>query len=388
MSTLKSAQIDIYLYDSGNPPSTPQYSLSKNLLSGESTINFEISELIKDYVEIDFRGDYENALISKLVDVEITRTFTETCTNGTEVTHTETGNRLKYIAFRGYGEMEDKNLYEDSPYYDKNVNPTLSKDMLISNTKIYHLKGEPIRIPFYNGNDGVHKVQYKNDVTTVSSVILGGSTERITVDRDDVKADVDTGASQIYTADMTHVRLNNSTDTSREELEFNEVNTINFVTHRGFDVSYPIELIEECKHTPYKITFINKFGALQDLWFFKKRTDQFDVSREGYNKTLLSTNSSGVDFNRFAHTSSLLEVNSTESITLNTGFISEDHNEVIRQLMVTEFCWINEKNSIGLEPVPVKPKTSSFTIKSEVNDKLINFEVEFEYANTYMQNVR
>lgn len=389
MSTLKSAQIDIYIYDSGNPPTTPQYSISKNLLSGESTINFEVAELIKDYVEIDFRGDYENALLSKNVDIQVTRTFTETCGNGTEVTHTETGNRLKYIAFRGYGEIEDKNLYVDSPYYDKNVNPTLSKDMLISNTKIFHLKDQPLRIPFYNGNDGVHKVEYKKDVTTVKSVILGGNTERITADRDDIKADVDTGASsQIYRADMTHIRNNSSVDTNREELEYEEVNIVNFITHKGFEVSYPIELIEECKHRPYKITFINKFGALQDLWFFKKRTDEFSVEREDYNKTMLTTSSTGVDFSRFTHSNSLLNINNTEKITLNTGFISEDHNEVIRQLMVTEYCWILEDNAIGEEPVPVKPITSSFVIKSEVNDKLLNFEVEFEYANSYIQNVR
>ena len=138
---------------------------------------------------------------------------------------------------------------------------------------------------------------------------------------------------------------------------------------------YPIELIEECKHRPYKITFINKFGALQDLWFFKKRTDEFSVEREDYNKTILTTSSSGVDFSRFAHTNSLLNVENKETLTLNTGFISEDHNEVIKQLMVTEYCWILENNAVGEEPVPVKPITSSFVIKSEVNDKLLNLSL-------------
>ena len=389
MSTLKSAQIDIYIYDSGNPPTSPQYSVSKNLLSGESTINFELSELIKDYIDIEFIGNYSSAKTSKNVDVQVTRTFTETCGNGTEVTHTETAdNRLKYIAFRGYGEIEDRNEYEDSPYYDSNINPTVGKDILISNSIIYHLKDQPIRIPFYNGQDGIHKVQYKKDLTTVKSVILGGSTEKVSADRDDIKADVDTGASQIYRADMTHIRNNSSTSNSKEELEFQEVNFITYNNHKGFEQQIPIQIIEECKFTPFKVTFLNKFGALQDLWFFKKRTDDFSVEREDYNKTMLTTSSTGVSFNRNSHASSLLDITTKETFTLNTGFVTEDHNEVIRQLMVTEFCWINEVNNVSQEPVPVKPISSSFTIKKEVNDKLLNFQIEFEYANSYIQNVR
>lgn len=389
MSTLKSAKIDIYIYDSGNPPVSPQYSLSKSLLSGESTINFELSELIKDYIDVEFLGNYGSAKISKMVDVQVTRTFTEICGNGTEVTHTETAdNRLKYIAFRGYGEMEDRNEYEDSPYYDSNVNPTVGKDILISNSVIYHLKGQPIRIPFYNGQDGVHKIQYKKDVTTVKSVILGGSTEKVGADRDDIKADVGVGASQEYTADMTHIRNNSSDSTSKEELEFQEVNFVTYNNHKGFEQQIPIEIIEECKFTPFRVTFVNKFGALQDLWFFKKRTDEFSVEREDYKKTLLTTSSQGVGFNRNSHSTTLLDIDTNERLTLNTGFVGEDHNEVIRQLMVTEFCWMHEVDNVSQEPVPVRPMSSSFAIKKAVNDKLLNFTIEFEYANSYIQNVR
>lgn len=389
MSTLKSATINIYIYDSGNPPVTPQYSVSKNILSGESTINFELSELIKDYIDVQFLGNYNSAKISKMVDVQVTRTFTETCGNGTIVTHTETANnRLRYIAFRGYGEMDDRNEYEDSPYFDSNINPTVGKDILISNRIIYHLKDQPIRIPFYNGQDGVHKVQYKKDLTTVKTIILGGSTEKVSVDRIDIKADVDTGASQLYTADMTHIRNNSSDSTSKEQFSIQEVNFVTYNNHKGFEQQIPVEIIEECKHTPFKVTFINKYGALQDLWFFKKRTEEFSVEREDYNKTILTTSSTGVSFDRKTHSSSLLDVSTEETFVLNTGFLTEDHNDVIRQLMVTEFCWVHEINNSSQEPVPVKPISSSFTIKKEVNDKLLNFTVQFQYANSYIQNVR
>ena len=388
MSTLKSAQIDIYLYDSGQPPATPQYSLSKNKLPSEDTINFEISELIKDYVDVEFDGDHQSAKATKLVDIVVTRTFTETCSNGTEVTHTETGNTKRYIAFRGYGETEDKNTYVSSRYFDKNINPTLSRDLLISNLKIYHLKDQPLRVPTLNTTDGAYKVEFQKDAVTVASKILGGDVDFITADLTTITSDVDTGASQIYTADVTHIKSNDSSSTGKEEVVTDEVTAIKYTTHKNVEFFVPVELITECKHTPYKITFLNKYGALQDLWFFKKRTDEFSIERESYNKTLLTTSSAGVGFNRFSHSSSLLDVEGTEKITLNTGFISEDHNQVIKELMVTEFCWILEANHVGEEPVPIKPITSSFTSKTVLNDKLLNFTVEFEYANSYIQNVR
>ena len=388
MSTLKSAQLDIYIYDSGQPPSTPQYSLSKSKLATEDTINFEISELIKDYVDVEFSGDHENAKTTKLVDTVVTRTFTDTCTEGTKVTHQEVGNRKKYIAFRGYGELEDRNNYTSSRYFDRNINPTLSKDLLISNVKIYHLKGEPIRVPSLNTSGGAYKVEYQKDAVTVAAQLLGGDVDFITADLSTVTSDVDTGASQLYTADVTHIKSNDSSTVSKEEVVTEDVTAIKYTTHKGVEFAVPVELIEECKQTPYRVTFLNKYGALQDLWFFKKRTDQFEVQRENYNRTLLTTSSSGVDFSRFAHSSSLLDVTGTEKATLNTGFISEDHNQVIKELMVTEFCWILEANHAGEEPVPVKPITSSFNSKTVLNDKLINFTIEFEYANSYIQNVR
>ena len=79
----------------------------------------------------------------------------------------------------------------------------------------------------------------------------------------------------------------------------------------------------------------------------------------------------------------MLDVTASPTFTMNTGFVTEDHNQVIRELMLTEFCWMTDG-----QVIPVKPTTSSFVAKTELNDKMINFEVEFQLANSYIQNVR
>ncbi len=385
---LDSAELKIYIYTSGGKPSSPQYTLSKTKLSGEDTINFEISELIKDYINVTFDGSYSLASFTAFVDTELTRTFKDTV-SGTEVTESDPSPLArKFLAFRGYGELEDENLYLTAPYYGKNINPTLSKDILISNRKIYHKKGEPLYVPFYTTTDGVNQVKFFDGTTELTSKIYGGSVSNIRADRGDVTADNFTGALDLYTADMTFRRNDNADDTIKIAAGGGTTTKVVYTTPTGVDISIPVEEIEECKYTPYKVTFLNKFGALQDLWFFKKRVDSFSTNRESYNKNILTTTTTGVDFNRFSHSNSLLDVSSEETFIMNTGFISEDHNEVIKQFMVTEFAWIHEQTNFSFEPVPIMPKTSSFTSKTVLNDKLINFEIEFEYANSYIQNVR
>jgi len=74
---------------------------------------------------------------------------------------------------------------------------------------------------------------------------------------------------------------------------------------------------------------------------------------------------------------------------MNTGFVTEDHNQVIKELLNTEYCWIHESAADGVtSPTPIKPLTVNFNEKLEVNEKLINFTLEFEYAHNFIQDIR
>lgn len=384
--SLHSAELKIYIFGSGGKPQTPNYTLSKTKLDGEDTINFEISELIKDYVDVTFDGSYVDAVTTKFVETALTRTFKGTV-NNTEVSVSDPSPlERKFIAFRGYGGNFDINTYniDTNPYFETNVNPTLSRDILISNRKIYAPRGEDINVPFFtDGDDGAYQVDFLDGTTVTTTTVTGGNVSDITADKDTIKADNSTGVLDVFTADMTLLRSEDSSGSNKIQTTSETTTSVRYTLANGGSRSIPVELIDECKYTPFKITFLNRYGALQDLWFFNKRTDEFSVEKEQYNKTILSTNGSGVIFNPNHHQSNLLDVYSNRTFKMNTGFISEDHNEVINELMVTEFCWLTDG-----EVIPVKPTTSSMVRKTELNDKLINFEVEFEYANSYIQNVR
>ena len=49
-----------------------------------------------------------------------------------------------------------------------------------------------------------------------------------------------------------------------------------------------VERIRECKYSHYKVTFINKYGVAQDLYFFMKRIDSTAVTNQNYKANVLN----------------------------------------------------------------------------------------------------
>jgi len=362
MATVSQAQLDIYIYTgiAGEKPSTPQYTLVKDKLSSEDIIVFEVAELVKDYVDVNFTGDYQTISQNAWVDFVITRTFDDDSTDTTPL-------ERRALAFLGYGEFED------------GINPTLSNTFLASNTNFYVKKGERAYIPVYVSTDGVFKVEYFQGSTSLLAYTIGGSIKEITTDSIEIKTD-----TLDFKTDAVSLRTPDSVGFQRQtEIPTNSDKVI-VTAPDGTTETRFIKNIEECKHTPYKISFINKFGVIQDLWFFKRRDDSFEAERDDYKRSILEIGTSAVSYNVYGHSRQATDVRATEMLRMNTGFVTQDHNEVIKQLMVTEHCWVHQNGEI----TPVVPSTTSFQEKKEVNEKLINFTVEFKVANNYIQDIR
>ena len=62
----------------------------------------------------------------------------------------------------------------------------------------------------------------------------------------------------------------------------------------------------------------------------------------------------------------------------------EEYNEVIRQLLSSEDIWIVEDN----KTIPILVKDSNFTYRTHLNDKLVNYTIEFEYAFSGINTIR
>ena len=361
MATISQAQLDIYIYAgiAGEKPSTPQYTLVKDKLSSEDIIVFEVAELVKDYVDVNFTGDYQSISQNAWVDFVITRTFDDDSTDTKE---------RRALAFLGYGEFED------------GINPALSKTFLASNTNFYVKQGERAYIPVYVATDGVYEVQYFQGNTSLIAYKIGGSVKEITTDTTDIKTD-----TTAFKTDIISERTPDSIGFQRQTEVPPDADKVTVTAPNGTTETRFIKNIEECKYTPQRVSFMNKFGVIQDLWFFKRRDDSFEAERDDYKRSILEIGTSSVSYNTNKHSRQATDVRATEMLRMNTGFVTQDHNEVIKQLMVTEHCWVHNSDSTL---TPLVPSTTSFQEKKEVNEKLINFTVEFKVANNYIQDIR
>jgi hypothetical protein len=374
MANLDNAKLELYIYGgaSDNIPPSPDYTITKSPIPGEQTVTFEISELVKDYIDIEFDGDYDNIKQTKWVFYRVTRKYDDTTT--------DSYTRLN-LAFRGYGEITD------------GINPELSKGLLISNTVINNQCGEPINVPIYTfskDDEGATEVQYKADGSSLKTSVLGNASLFTIAQSINVAPSI----NDVITIDKTASVTSQSDSNVNEGLAPADTDEVEFTVADGTTQSIKIECIDECKNIPHKISFLNKFGVIQDIWFFARKKDSISTERESYKKSTLKTDGTVVSYNISDHQNVYLENQGREQITMNTGFIHESYGEVIKQLMVSEFVYIHDKfrsspsNASYDLAVPINVVTGSLDIKTRRYDKLINYELQFQGDSELIQSIR
>ena len=76
-------------------------------------------------------------------------------------------------------------------------------------------------------------------------------------------------------------------------------------------------------------------------------------------------------------------VNGNTKIKVSSGFVDEGNNEAFKQLLLSERVWFY----INSEFIPVNVASTSLEYKTKLNDKLINYEIDFDYAYNEINNV-
>jgi len=150
---------------------------------------------------------------------------------------------------------------------------------------------------------------------------------------------------------------------------------VSLATNEDFiEVAYNGETItllitDECRYTPLNFYFINKDGAQQTITFFKKKTDSLSVTSEDFESDR------GQPANGF-HQFVKYNTNARKSFKINTGFVDESMNETMQQLYLSDKVWVVENGIV----TPVNLKSTSLEFKTRQNDRLINYQAEFNYS--------
>jgi hypothetical protein len=367
-SNLASAKMRLYIYtgsitiDKGSP----KYTITKNTIDSNTYVVFEISELVRDYLEIEFDGEYDSQTV--WVESDIIQ-YPLADGGGTAIDN----DNNDYIAFDGYG------------YFHEGTNPQLSRGLLMSNNTIFRLNDSNVRIPVFtedtNSVTFFYKGEEKRTQTIMNSTFTSGQIDYVTVSGQDNN---DTYEERVLTDGGT-LETSSCLTNFLNQLDIGLVDEVYIATDNGVEV-VKILSTDECKYEPYKVTFVNKFGALQDLWFFKKSVESTSVTSEQFKASIFDQ--STLSYKTYKHQQQAFLAQGKDRITMNTGYVNDDHNAVLEELLLSEQVWYTEITETEEKVIPVIPLTKSITYKTSVNDKLANYTVDFEHAFDKINNIR
>ena len=327
------------------------YSLQKKPLGTEDSVTFDISEIVNDHLEQIFTGTYASAKASIWVGVVTSARQADGTGIGSVTSNT-------YLAQEGFNTFKE------------GVNYTTEPIAMISGNYIQYHRGATATIPV--NVERVTSLQWRSGVS---------------VRETDSFTDNGNQNQKIQYAQFTSTTL---------------LDNILVTYDSGSTSTITIAPTEECKYPVHKITFLNRWGALQDLFFFKKSSESLEASREDFNRSIFNARNVHLDppeeagqacqesityntYSTTAHAKKTFNANATESISLNTGFVSELMNPYFEELMVSEYIWLTDSSNIIY---PVNLKESSFAKKTGLNEGLINYTMNFEKSFSYVNNIR
>ena len=345
-----------------SPPSTAQYTLRKTVVGTSTAIFFELSELIRDYIDITFDGNYNGqAVWVKWVHNVFNASSTTPIFSSTST----------QLALDGYWYFEEPQ--------------TATPSALISNRELFVLEDNAFRIPIYINNTPT--VVFYKDGEVIASETFTPSPESA----NQIKYVSIYGDSVNWDTFQERVIENFGTYESNDCLQsfFNNysigaVDKITISDSNGIE-TIKVNVVEECKYEPKKVTFINKFGALQDMYFFKKAVEQMTIEKESYKSNIISSLGT---YNSSNHVNRNFNVIGNESVTLSSGFLSEEYNEVFKQMMLSEKVWVTNILETGEQVLPINVKTSDITYKTSLNNKLVEYTIEFDKSFDTINNIR
>lgn len=370
-SSLFKAKLQLYIWTGASADkdlnTDLRYTITKQEVGTNNYVVFELSQLIRDYMETEY-NDYSTDVLW----VDATVTIYDSAGAIVQVNSQNT-TTTSFLAIDGYGYFEDG----INPRSTEFTTPMVLQD----NTTVYYYDGQDIKIPVY---------AEAATITATLSSSAGADVNWEAADEFWDTYDITWGSGS------TPVTITDSGDTD-QKIQYviitstEDLNDGDYVTFSSNSVDYPddvvitLKKVNECKFSPLNIIFYNKYGALQNLWFFKKSMKDITVKAEKFKNNILDleTGATAPSYAITKHQEKQFLVNARESITVNTGFYPEDHNEVVRQKMLAELVWADDLTNV----LPINLKSNTLRFKKSVNDKLISYTVQYDYAFDKINNI-
>ena len=368
-TNLTSAQIDIWIYTgtAATLPNSadPTYTLSSTAVN--ESVTFEIGELIKDYIDIIYTGTPSANGHTVYVDYVVTPFINNAPASVNVSALDPTGDVIRNFAFYGYG------------YHELEENPQLDKVILMDATEFVVPDGETFYIPATN-TAAITWTLKDPSGTTVDSGSSSAQTNTANIIHYVSPTIPALGDPELYANPLTDTWGDSQYESQLAGKYYPRYFTLN-VDDGTTNEDLVIKVVCEPKFTPIKCTFVNRYGAFEEFWFDKRHDVMSKVEKpKEFKRNIVSSGA----YNKYDRVYKRLLVNGKRSLTLNTGFMKEESNDTVEQLLYSEEVWVK----YGGHTLPVTPKTDDIKYLQSVNGEFASHKIEFEFAFDRINNIK
>ena len=419
-------KINIFLWNgTGSAPTTPQYTLSKLIPSDTNTLTeYDISPYVREYLshsapQAPVVGAFTSLDTTQWCNVKVVKYklvgTTYSLISAFAIVHTfeayafdgysfyESGSNYDHGRFlleqKEYSYNEDAayagevasylNANEFVRYVDEsttttitgvtlNVNGSFEVTTLTKTGRYILLPGEYLSFTYANalGNPDVW-------VGTVLTCTYNSGTNTTTItpdfganiaETDGVSA---TTNKVVTTLDSAYYQVSSSKWHTIARISGTK-NTLQILSSSYTKLAeWEFTPVCESKYIPVTIDFINKYGAWQREFFFKASKNTLAIESSDYN--VMQSSDSLFGYNVLQGQKRTFNANARETISVNSGYVNEDFSSNIKQILMSERILVDNKPAIC--------KTKSLELMKNINNHMINYSLEFEFAYNSINNV-
>jgi hypothetical protein len=148
----------------------------------------------------------------------------------------------------------------------------------------------------------------------------------------------------------------------------------------GSSVRY--DLTCQQKYPNVRIKWKNRFGQFDYMNFNMVSKQSFTTERKTYQPQLGTWESSTLSYQNYDTGNQAYIVDSKQMISVNTNWLSEGYNDILKQLLVSdEIYWVYDEANNLVKPLTII--TENIVFKTGVVDKLIQYQFDFQFGQPY-----
>ena len=143
------------------------------------------------------------------------------------------------------------------------------------------------------------------------------------------------------------------------------------------------EEICQQKYPNVRIKWKNRYGQFDYHNFYLVNRQGFTTTNRSYQPQLGSWEGSTLGYNNYDSSKLNYIVDSEQQISVNSGYLDEQYNDIFKQLLVSEEIYWNYDESDENKLRPITIATQNVVFRTGVVDKLIQYQFDFVWGQGY-----